>query len=45
MQADTWADLSRLTEAKGGVLAMESQLSTIRYTIRNYGILVDGISN
>lgn len=43
IQADI-ADLGRLIEAKGGVLAMANQLSAIRYTIRNYGALVDAIS-
>ena len=43
IQADI-ADLGRLIEAKGGVLAMANQLSAIRYTIRNYGVLVDAIS-
>lgn len=43
IQADI-ADLGRLIEAKGGVLAMAEQLSAIRYTIRNYGILVDAMS-
>jgi len=38
------ADLGRLIEAKGGVLAMADQLSAIRYSIRNYGVLVDAIS-
>ena len=37
-------DLGRLIEAKGGVLAMTDQLSAIRYTIRNYGVLVDAMS-
>ena len=43
IQADI-ADLGRLIEAKGGVLAMTEQLSAIRYTIRNYGVLVDAMS-
>lgn len=43
IQADI-ADLDRLIEAKGGVLAMTEQLSAIRYTIRNYGVLVDAMS-
>ena len=43
IQADI-ADLGRLIEAKGGVLAMTDQLSAIRYTIRNYGVLVDAMS-
>ena len=43
IQADI-ADLGRLIEAKGGVLTMANQLSAIRYTIRNYGVLVDAIS-
>lgn len=43
IQADI-ADLGRLIEAKGGVLAMADQLRAIRYTIRNYGVLVDAIS-
>lgn len=43
IQADI-ADLGRLIEAKGGVLAMANQLSAIRYTIRNYGVLVNAIS-
>ena len=43
IQADI-ADLGRLIEAKGGVLAMTEQLSAIRYTIKNYGVLVDAMS-
>ena len=43
IQADI-ADLSRLIEAQGRVLAMAEQLRAIRYTIRNYGVLVDAIS-
>ena len=43
IQADI-TDLGRLIEAKGGVLAMTEQLSAIRYSIRNYGVLVDAIS-
>ena len=44
IQADDSPDQGRLTEAKGGVLAMTEQLSAIRYTIRNYGVLVDAMS-
>ena len=36
IQADDSRDQGRLTEAKGGVLAMTEQLSVVRYTIRNY---------
>ena len=43
IQADI-ADLGRLIEAKGGVLAMTEQLRAIRYAIRNYGALVNAIS-
>ena len=38
------ADLGRLIEAKGGVLAMTNQLSAIRYAIRNYGNMVKALS-
>ena len=44
IQADI-ADLGRLLEARGGVLAMANQLSAIRYAIRNYGVLVDAMSS
>lgn len=43
IQADI-ADLGRLIEAKGGVLAMTEQLRAIRYTIRKYGVLVEAMS-
>ncbi|XP_022796361.1 uncharacterized protein LOC111334804 [Stylophora pistillata] len=43
IQADI-ADLGRLIEVRGGVLAMANQLSAIRYAIRNYGVLVDAMS-
>lgn len=39
------ADLGRLIEAKGGVLSMTEQLRAIRYAIRNYGRMVDTLSD